>query len=87
MEHYMNAMEILTHVRQNTNPNTWQIFKGKRHHINDNAEVSRDDLPLLVITQEEIVEYIHAYLPITLLSFASIKEVYLQLVEEEAFHL
>lgn len=78
----MNGIEILTQVRQNSIPDSWIVFKGKRHVANDRPDVSDDDLPLLVITPKGIVEYVNTYSRIDVLSFADFKDVYLRVVEK-----
>ncbi|GCE17677.1 hypothetical protein [Dictyobacter kobayashii] len=79
----MNTEKILLQVYQNAIPNSWEVFRGKKHDINDLPNVSDNDIPILVITPEGWVEYINAYLSINSFSFADYKEIYLRVVEKD----
>lgn len=84
----MDVQAILAQARSGDVPSNWEVFAGKVHDVNIVDGTENDPLPLLVITNKYLIEYINYGIPLTIIPFADFQEVRLEIVRKEfAYYL
>lgn len=79
----MDSQEILNLARDHRSYEHWHVFTGVKHPANENSLAPHDPIPLMVITENALIEYVSSVIPIKTLLFEEVKDIHLRIVEKE----
>jgi hypothetical protein len=79
----VDDQEILNLAWHHQSPEYWHIFTGVKHTTNENLLTLHDPIPLVIITENSLTEYVNSAIPIKTILFEEVKDIRLRIVEKE----